>query len=88
MPVLSVTSRGQVTLRREVLNHLGITPGEKIAVELLPHGFAQLSAVRPSRPVEQLSGLLAGKTNGVSLTVEQIEDAISQAAAEEGLGQG
>jgi hypothetical protein len=30
MTVLSVTSRGQVTFRREVLAHLGITPGDKL----------------------------------------------------------
>ncbi|MCL2470198.1 MAG: AbrB/MazE/SpoVT family DNA-binding domain-containing protein [Propionibacteriaceae bacterium] len=86
MTVLSVTSRGQVTFKREVLSHLGIHPGDKIAVDLLPDGTAHLSAVQPRRPVSQLTGLLAGKTNGASLTIEQIEDAIAQAATDAGMG--
>ena len=36
MEILSVTSRGQVTLRKEVLQHLDIKPGEKIEIDLLP----------------------------------------------------
>ena len=38
MPILTVTARGQVTFRKEVLQHLGITPGDKIALDLLPDG--------------------------------------------------
>jgi len=29
MAMLTVTSRGQVTLRKEYLQHLGVKPGEK-----------------------------------------------------------
>jgi bifunctional DNA-binding transcriptional regulator/antitoxin component of YhaV-PrlF toxin-antitoxin module len=38
MTVLTVTSKGQVTLKRDVLRHLGVKPGEKIEVDLLPDG--------------------------------------------------
>ena len=44
MSILSVTSRGQVTLRKEVLQHLDIKPGEKIEIDLLPDGRAALRA--------------------------------------------
>ena len=47
MATLTVTERGQVTFRKEVLQHLGIKPGEKIELELLPDGRAALSAARP-----------------------------------------
>jgi bifunctional DNA-binding transcriptional regulator/antitoxin component of YhaV-PrlF toxin-antitoxin module len=30
MSTLTVTARGQVTFRKDVLQHLGIQPGEKI----------------------------------------------------------
>ena len=86
MAVLSVTSRGQVTFRREVLAHLGIKPGDKIEIDLLPGGRAQVSAARPRVPVSQLTGLLAGKTNGVSLTIDEIEQAIATAGAAAGVG--
>lgn len=87
MTVLSVTSRGQVTFRREVLQHLGIQPGDKIEVDLLPGGRAQLSAARPRSPVSALRGILAGKTNGAQLSIEQIEAAIAEAGAAAGSGE-
>jgi AbrB family looped-hinge helix DNA binding protein len=33
MTTLTVTARGQVTVRKEVLQHLGIRPGEKIELD-------------------------------------------------------
>ena len=30
MAILTVTARGQVTFRKDVLQHLGIEPGDKI----------------------------------------------------------
>lgn len=36
MAILTVTARGQVTLKKEVLQHLGIKPGDKIELDLLP----------------------------------------------------
>ena len=38
MPVLTVTQKGQVTLRKEVLRHLGVHPGDGIEVDMLPDG--------------------------------------------------
>lgn len=35
---LTVTSRGPVTFRKDVLQHLGIHPGDTIELELLPDG--------------------------------------------------
>jgi len=36
MTTLTVTARGQITIRKDVLKHLGIQPGGKITLELLP----------------------------------------------------
>ncbi len=38
MAIVSTTSRGQVTLRKEIFQHVGIKPGEKLEIELLPGG--------------------------------------------------
>jgi bifunctional DNA-binding transcriptional regulator/antitoxin component of YhaV-PrlF toxin-antitoxin module len=74
MVTLAVTARGQVTFRKEVLNHLGIKPGEKIEVDLLPDGRAALRAARPSGTIDGFLGLLAGKTDVVA-TVDEIGEA-------------
>ncbi len=77
MTTLTVTARGQVTLRREVLQHLGIKPGEKIEFQLLPDGRALLRAASPSGSINGFVGLLAGKSQKVA-SIEEISAAIAQ----------
>lgn len=77
MTTLTVTARGQVTFKKEVLQHLGIKPGEKIELHLLPDGRGMLKAARPSGTIEGFFGLLAGRTKKVA-TIEEINEATSQ----------
>ena len=76
MATLTVTSRGQVTFRRDVLQHLGIQPGEKIELDKLPDGRVALKAARPTGKIANFVGLLAGKTKKVA-TIEEINEAAS-----------
>ena len=76
---LTVTSRGQVTIRRDVLQHLGIRPGDKIKLDLLPDGRAELTADRPRGAWSDLRGALANKGNGAKLTLDELETAIRDA---------
>jgi len=71
---LTVTARGQVTFRRSVMRHLGIKPGEKIELELLPDGRGMIKAARRSGKIEDFFGVLAGKTKKVA-TIEEINQA-------------
>ena len=41
---LTVTAKGQVTLREEVLRHLGVAPGQKVEMYLLPNGRLEVRA--------------------------------------------
>lgn len=74
MSTLTVTARGQVTFRKEVLQHLGIKPGEKIELDLLPDGRAQLRAARPTGSIDNFLGLLAGKTKKIA-SIKEINEA-------------
>lgn len=74
MTTLTVTSRGQVTFRREVLQHLGIKAGEKIEFELLPDGRAMLRAAKPAASMKGFVGLLAGRSPKVA-SIEEISAA-------------
>lgn len=74
MATLTVTARGQVTLRKEVLQHLGIKPGEKIELDLLPGGKAAVQAAKPTKSIHDIFGILKGKTKKVA-TLEEIEEA-------------
>lgn len=83
MATLSVTGRGQVTFRKDVLKHLGIRPGDKIRLELLPGGRAELKADAPKGSWEDLRGFI--KNPGVHLTIDEINDAIAEAGAAAGM---
>ena len=74
MAILTVTARGQVTLRKEVLQHLGIKPGDKIELDLLPDAKGMLKAATPAATIDGFVGLLAGRTKKVA-TVEEMNEA-------------
>ena len=77
MATLTVTARGQVTFRKDVLQHLGIRPGDKIELDLLPDGRGVLKAARPAGTIASFVGLLAGRTQKVA-TIEEINEAAAQ----------
>jgi bifunctional DNA-binding transcriptional regulator/antitoxin component of YhaV-PrlF toxin-antitoxin module len=80
MTTLTVTSRGQVTFRKEVLQHLGIKPGDKIELDLLPDGRGMLKVAQPTGTIDNFVGLLAGRTKKVA-TIEEINAAAAKAWA-------
>ncbi len=77
MTTLTVTAKGQVTLKRELLRHLGVTPGQKIEVDALPNGQLAIRALQRSGDWNQIVGLVAGKTEKVA-TIEEMNEAISR----------
>ena len=80
MTILTGNPKGQVTFGKDVLQHLGIKPGEKIELDLLPGGRGLLKAARPSGTIKGFVGLLAGKPKKVA-TIEEINRATAQAWA-------
>lgn len=85
MTTLTVTSRGQVTLRKDVLRHLGIQPGDRLQVDLLPNGRAELKADQPRGSWSDLRNFLADKTNGARLSIDEINEVIAEAGSAAGL---
>lgn len=85
MSTLTVTERGQITFRKDVLKHLGIQPGGKIRLDLLPDGRAELRAEQPKGSWRDLQSLLKGKTNGTRRSIEDINVAIAEAGAAAGM---
>jgi antitoxin PrlF len=68
---LKVTAKGQVTLRKEVLRHLGVEPGQTVAVDLLPGGRAALHAAPAKGSIRDFFGSLA-RPGTKPLTIEEI----------------
>jgi antitoxin PrlF len=74
---LTVTTKGQVTLRKDVLRHLGVEPGGKVEVDLLPDGRAELRAAKKTGSIEDFFGSLH-KPGTKALTIEEIKEAIEK----------
>jgi bifunctional DNA-binding transcriptional regulator/antitoxin component of YhaV-PrlF toxin-antitoxin module len=83
MAIVSTTSRGQVTLRKEIFQHVGVRPGEKLEIDLLPGGEFRGRAIRKKGNISDFAGFLEGKTNGARLTIEEMDEAIGEAIVEE-----
>ena len=71
MSTLTVTAKGQVTLRKDILKHLGVEPGEKVAVDKLPDGRIEVKAARPTGKISDAFGFLKRK-GGPSLSIDEI----------------
>ena len=71
MPTLTITPKGQVTLRKDLLQHLGVHPGEKINVDKLPVGRIEVKAARPSGQISDVFNFLK-RENAPSLSTEEI----------------
>jgi AbrB family looped-hinge helix DNA binding protein len=71
MSTLTVTAKGQVTLRKDLLEHLGVHPGEKITVDKLPDGRIEVKAARPTGKISDVFNFLK-KKKGPSLSIEKI----------------
>jgi AbrB family looped-hinge helix DNA binding protein len=71
MGTLTVTAKGQVTLRKDLLEHLGVQPGDKITVDKLPDGRIEVKAARPAGEISDVFNFLKRK-KGVSLSIEEI----------------
>lgn len=72
MSTLTVTAKGQVTLRKDLLEHLGVGPGEQIEVEKLPDGRIEVRAAATGS-ITALFGLLKQKGRA-PLTIEQMNE--------------
>jgi AbrB family looped-hinge helix DNA binding protein len=71
MSTLTVTAKGQVTLRKDLLEHLGVHPGEKITVDKLPDGRIEVKAAQPAGKISDVFNYLK-KKKGPSLSIEEI----------------
>jgi AbrB family looped-hinge helix DNA binding protein len=73
MSTRTVTAKGQVTLRKDLLKHLGVQPGEKIIVDKLPDGWIEIKASRRMGKISDVFDFLK-RENGPSFSIEEINE--------------
>ena len=72
---LTVTAKGQVTLRRAVLDHLGVVPGARVSVSLLENGRVELVAAAARDDIKSLRGALQ-RSGQRTVSLEEMQEAI------------
>ncbi|MFT4188193.1 MAG: AbrB/MazE/SpoVT family DNA-binding domain-containing protein [Aeromicrobium sp.] len=78
MSIATVTSKGQVTIPKDVREELGLEPGTHLSFTRTESGDFVVS--RASRSVRRLRGSIG--YDGPPVTVEQMNDTIAGAAAD------
>lgn len=73
MPAVTVTTKGQVTLKRDLLQHLGIKPGERVEFDKLPGGELRVKAAKPAGTIDDFIGRHAGKVDK-PLSIDEMND--------------
>lgn len=74
MITLTVTAKGQVTFKKELLKHLGVTPGQKLEIDQLPGGRITLKAATTGTNITNAFGILANKNaKKTAMSIEEIE---------------
>jgi bifunctional DNA-binding transcriptional regulator/antitoxin component of YhaV-PrlF toxin-antitoxin module len=76
MTMLTITAKGQITLKQELLRHLNAVPGQKVEADMLPDGRLLVRPATQIGSITAFSGSLA-KKGTPRLTIEQINEAIA-----------
>ena len=82
MATLTITAKGQVTLRKEFLAHLGVKAGDKIDIDKRPDGRIEVKAARRTGRISDVFDLLK-RDDGPSLSIADMNRIAAQGWAGE-----
>ena len=80
MPTATITSKGQITLPREVRDHLHVREGDRVEFEIDRDGEVRVRPVTGS--VEELFGMLR-RPGAPSRSLEDIDEGLANLARKE-----
>lgn len=75
MATATITSKGQITLPKEVREHLGLRRGDRVDFVIDTEGNVHMRAAK--RSVSELFGFLR-RPDAVSVSIEEIDESIAQ----------
>jgi AbrB family looped-hinge helix DNA binding protein len=77
---LKITAKGQVTFRKEVMDQLGVQPGDRVTVDYVAPGRLELRAARPNADLRPFIGCLS-KDGSPRLSIADIKRITAEAWA-------
>jgi antitoxin component of MazEF toxin-antitoxin module len=82
----ALSRTGQFTVNKMLLQHLGVKPGDRISVELLPDASFKVSATAKKRPLSELRGAFRDLFGVVeTLSLEDMDKAIEEGCLASGM---
>ena len=81
MPAATLTSKGQITIPKQLREALGLKPGDCISFELIGDGVVEMRALTVD--LRSLAGMIKPTRTGVTLA--DMDQAIADSAAKAGL---
>jgi len=79
---MTLSSKGQFTFNKQLMEHLNVKAGEKILIKKMPDGSLRIEAEKSQIDIMSLAGSL--KTT-VRLTDEELQTAIANSYVQAGL---
>ena len=76
MPTATLTSKGQMTIPKEIRDKLELKPGDRVELSVLPDGRVLMT---PTVPLASLAGILPKPKR--AYTVEDMNTAIAEAVS-------
>jgi len=77
MTTLTITSKGQVTLKQDLLKHLGVGPGERVEADKLSDGRIVVKAAVQDGTITDFIGSLSQRVRR-KLTIEEMNKVTAQ----------
>ncbi len=77
MTRLTITAKGQVTLKQELLRHLGVAPGDRIEIDELSDGRIVVRAAAQDGSITDFIGCLSQK-KAPKLSIEEMNGIIAR----------
>lgn len=82
MPTATMTSKGQITLPKEIRDDLNLVAGSKVMFVKMPNG--QYNLVPRTGKISDIFGML--HYSGMpTMTIDEMNDAVAEGAAESGM---
>jgi len=80
MSTLTVTAKGQITLRQDLLKHLGVAPGQQVKVHKLPDGTLTIGSHAQDGDVNNFIACLH-KPDAPIVSIDEMNEIIAQSWA-------
>jgi len=84
---ITLSGRGQFTLNKGLLEHLGVKPGEQVSIHKMPDGKLEISARKDKLTIADAKALFRKliPDNKIHVTIDEMNEAIAQCYAEAGM---